>query len=229
MTLSSRDRCDLPTDKKPRRARCVANKKNLVGAGRSIVEQVSSWAEAGQSAPSRLLGGARGFVEWAHYPQPDAIDPESGWRFYYHAHPAGQRLANEHGHFHIFVPGPEQVDAGQDRGFSHLIGLSVDEKGLPLRLFTTNRWVTGETWRPATELVGFVEKPALSHAEPKDVAQWLANIIILFGDEIRALILARDQRFIARTRPVPPDPQEDRRLRLPSQCRISLAQRIQKL
>ena len=31
----------------------------------------------------------------------------------------------------------------------HLAALSLDVNGQPVRWFTTNRWVTGEHWRPA--------------------------------------------------------------------------------
>jgi hypothetical protein len=188
----------------------------------AIVEQIAAWAALGQSAPARLLGAAQGFVEWAHYPQPDALDPRSGWRFYYHAHPAQQRLRDEHGHFHIFVPGPGDKITDPAQDFSHLIGLSVSEKGLPLRLFTVNRWVTGEVWQPAAALEAYLDKPELQHAAPQDVALWLENLLILFGAEIKALIRARDARLGEN----PARKFEDHRLRLPSQARIDLARKL---
>ncbi|MDE8342205.1 MAG: hypothetical protein POG24_00100 [Acidocella sp.] len=180
-----------------------------------IVTQVAAWAAVGQSAPSRLLGGAQGFVEWAHYPQPDSVDPQSGWRFYYHAHPPEQRMESEHGHFHVFIPAP-------DEQFSHLIGISVSNRGFPIRLFTTNRWVTGELWQPAEKLEDFLENPELTHAPPQDVAKWLEQIIVLFKPEIRNLIRARDARM-ARAGPHKLD---DHRLRMPSQLRINLMRKL---
>lgn len=207
----------------------LTTEQRSADAVQSVVEQIVAWATAGQSAPRRLLGGAEEFLEWTHYPQPDSINPQSGWRYYYHTHPPQQRLTREHGHFHIFVPGPDQPDAGPDRGFSHLVGLSVDEKGLPLRLFTTNRWVTGENWRPATELVAFLRSPALGSAQPEDISLWLDNLLILFADDIRTLLYARDRRLASMMHNARHDRKNDRRLRIPSQCKINLLQRIQTL
>ncbi|MGA8262532.1 MAG: hypothetical protein WB783_20160 [Arenicellales bacterium] len=190
--------------------------------GRATVDQIAAWAADGGSAPARLLGAARGFVEWAHYPQPDAIDPQSGWRFYYHCHPASQRPAREHGHFHIFVPGPGTAESGGN-GFSHLVGLSVDARGLPWRLFTTNKWVTDETWQPAGTLERHLRAPHLHGAEPRDVAMWLENLVLLFSAEITALLHARDLRLAGGDR------LEDHRLQMPSQRRIDLARRLRAL
>ncbi len=185
-----------------------------LATGTFIVDQIAAWAAAKQCAPARLLAGEGGFVEWAHYPHQDATDPVSGWRFYYHTHNQTQRPRAEHGQFHIFVPAP----GGQ---FSHLIALSVDEKGLPLRLFTTNRWVTGECWQPAAALIAQLAEPALGHAAPRDVGQWLAALLRLYHDEIAALLHARDARLGNA-----PARLEDRRLRLPSRRRITLAHKL---
>ena len=87
------------------------------------------YARRGRSLAGAALAGSRRFVEWAHYPRADHVDAASGARFYYHAHPAGERAAGEHGHFHLFVPAPGAL--------AHLVGLSLDAAGLPTRLFTT--------------------------------------------------------------------------------------------
>ncbi|GAA5265909.1 hypothetical protein ACOSOMT5_P2336 [Acidiphilium sp. MT5] len=200
-------------------------------AGRAAIEQIIDWSRQGQSAPARLLdpglSGAgpldagEGFAEWAHYPQPDAIDPESGWRFYYHAHPRSQLLRREHGHFHIFVPGPRAQQDAAHGAFSHLIALSVDERGLPLRLFTTNRWVTNETWQAAPLLMEHVRHPALREAAPRDVARWLNHLLMAFAPMIATLLVARDQRLEQAQR-YSRAPFEDRRLRIPSQRTVRI-------
>jgi hypothetical protein len=183
------------------------------------------WTQAGLSAPARLLPAGEQFVEWVQYPAVEALDKHSGWKFYYHAHPRFERLARENGHFHIFVPGPDDVHDGAAL-FSHLIGISVDPQGLPLRLFTTNQWVTGESWQPAEALVEFVKSPGLTHTQPADVAGWLGHLIELYAVEICALLRARDKRLQARTLMEKTNPYEDRRLRIPSQRNISLLHRI---
>ncbi|MDD4935084.1 MAG: hypothetical protein PHT60_04815 [Acidiphilium sp.] len=190
-------------------------------AGEAVIDQIIAWAARGQSAPARVLEGAASFAEWAHYPQPDAIDPHSFWRFYYHAHPRSQRLRDEHGHFHIFVPAPATARPDTAAAFSHLIAVSVDAKGLPLRLFTTNRWVTDEVWQPADAMIRHLRSPALHDAEPRDVAGWLNHLLVAFKPAIAALLTARDERLtmaaLHRRAPL-----EDRRLRIPSQRMIRI-------
>ncbi len=170
-----------------------------------------------------MPGTAEGFAEWAQYPRPEALDPVSGWRFFYHAHPVRERLRAEHGHFHIFTPGP-----ADGAGFTHLIGISVDVHGLPIRLFTTNRWVTDEAWQPAAAIERRASRPRLAGASPGDVARWLENLVVLFAPDIVALLRARDARMGQGI--VPGDRRfEDRRLRIPSQKRVSLAGTLRRL
>ncbi len=196
----------------------------------AMVDQIAKWAGQGANAPARVIGEAQVFREWTHYPQPDAIDKRSGWRFYYHAHPRVQRIAREHGHFHIFTPGPKASERAPERRFSHLIGLSVDPKGLPLRLFTTNRWVTDEIWQPAATMAAWLEKPALRNAEPRDVGVWLENLVVLYRDEIAVLLRDRDLRVNEPGGGGENNPRlDDRRLRYPSQLHINLAQKLRAL
>ena len=182
-------------------------------AGQELAQRMLAWARDGHSAPELLLGDSRGFVEWAHYPQPDAVDPESGCRFYYHTHVASQRLREEHGHFHVFVP----AEGGL---FTHWIGVTLDRRGLPLRLFTTNRWVTDEQWRDAAQLAG--HGPRLRGAPPREVGAWLEDLLCVYADEVAELQRERDLRMCGRDL-------DDRRLRIPSQCRVDLLRRLHEL
>ncbi|WP_408857826.1 DUF6969 family protein [Acidiphilium sp.] len=206
-----------------RAAEIGVSRRRRARAGYAAAAQIAAWARAGTSAPARLPGTAEGFAEWAQYPQPEALDPVSGWRFFYHAHAVRERLRAEHGHFHIFTPGP----AG-GMGFTHLIGISVDVQGLPIRLFTTNRWVTDEAWQPAAAIGRRVLRPRLAGASPGDVACWLENLVVLFAPDIVALLYARDARMGSGIGPG--DRRfEDRRLRIPSQTRVSLAAALRRL
>jgi hypothetical protein len=193
----------------------------VVRAHAAVTRQIITWASLGQSAPARVLAGTERFTEWTRYPQPDAVDPVSFWRFYYHAHPQSERLRNEHGHFHIFVPASTNGRSKLPVAMSHLIAISVDAKGLPLRLFTTNRWVTDEVWQPADAMIRHLKSPALHNAEPRDVAKWLNHLIVMFESTIAALLTARDERLttacIFRHKSL-----EDRRLRIPSQRNVRL-------
>ncbi len=137
-------------------------------------------------AQAALLG-AKQFREWQHYPRSDARDHSHGTEFYYHAHAANERIRDEHGHFHVFSrPEPEG-------SFVHLVGISIDPHGLPIRLFLTNQWVTGESWVPSAS----VRKP-LKHFCFKGrgplapLGDWVTAMIHLYRGEIEALHQARD-------------------------------------
>ena len=177
------------------------------------------YASRGRSLASAALAGARHFVEWAHYPRDDHVDPASGVRFYYHAHPAAERAAAEHGHFHVFVPTPRVPGA-----ISHLVGISLDAKGLPLRLFTTNRWVTGETWRDAGTIAALLPDLTLRAAGPlAPVARWVMALLRLYDDVVIDLLYQRDRRLAPGEAAL-----EDHRLHIVSQQSISLPHRLER-
>ena len=84
--------------------------------------------------------------------------------------------------------------SARDRGvFSHLIGISVDALGTPLSLFTTNRWVTGETWYRAEDVVHMLDLFAFAEPGPTALAdRWLVAVLRLLRRPIVELILERD-------------------------------------
>ena len=160
-----------------------------------------------------------GFDYWAHVPEDDARDPVSGARFYYHAHDPADWSLEEHGHFHLFV------DEAGGSGFSHLVGVSMDAKGQPRRLFTTNAWVTGETMRPAQELLSRLPRAfEINRARPSWlVGRWLTSLLALVMPEVRELLLARD-RVVAGPEGQWPDPAvvEDREHHVLSECSLDM-------
>src|SRR5262245_36060226 len=84
--------------------------------------------------------------------------------------PADERDQPDYGHFHLFV-GPQGVPASSRHAKvrnlaasasdkdapSHLIAISMTPAGMPERLFTTNGWVTGETWYRAADVIGMLD------------------------------------------------------------------------
>lgn len=176
------------------------------------------YASRGRSLAAAALAGARRFVEWEHHPRGDHVDRTSGARFFYHAHPADERAAGEHGHFHLFVRTP-----GRAGSISHLVGISLDAKGLPLRLFTTNRWVTGEAWCDAATLGRLVPRLSLrATGRLAPVARWLEGMVALHDDVVVELLHERDRRLGH-----DPAALEDRALHIVSQRGVSLPQRLQ--
>lgn len=192
----------------------------------TVVEVQARYAQASISLAEAALAGAHQFVEWAHHPRQDWVDARHGTRFFYHAHAAEERMAGEHGHFHLFVPA--RMPGGP--GFSHLAGLSLDARGLPLRWFTTNRWVTGEQWADADTLVAALPRlqwQARGRLGP--VGRWLGAMVQLHADELTRLLHARDARLQALAAAQQRSPEalwDDRSLHILTQCPIDLLARL---
>ena len=178
------------------------------------------------------LRGQGKFYEMDHYPAGDVYDSESGAQYYYHAH-RGQ--AGEHGHFHTFLraagipaelshcaaaEGPRGDDA-----VAHLIAISMDPLGYPIGLFTTNRWVTGESWYTARDAMRLLDLFEIDHAYPSwPVNRWITAMLKAFKPQIDRLLVERDRAIRAWTTQYPQRKVfEDRALEIISQRQISVA------
>jgi hypothetical protein len=128
------------------------------------------------------LCGARQFIQWRHYPAHDAVDATHDSEFYYHAHSGGQHADGEHGHFHVFTR------PGGRRRFHHLIGISMNQKGLPTRLFLTNQWVTGEHWAAPQMLESALQQfHCQLQGRLSPVSRWVSAMVHLYRPNIQAL------------------------------------------
>ena len=174
-------------------------------AGERIRECYRVLARTEDNIVGELLKRAGTFYEWNHYPEGDVYDHDSHSQYYYHAHSAGER-PGEHGHFHTFlrpqgmpaeiapadVPDYEPPEDPDD-ALSHLVAISMDAKGFPIKLFTTNRWVTGEVWYTGEDVCRLLPYFAIQHAQPSwPVNIWITSMLVLFRPQIRELIRARD-------------------------------------
>ena len=198
---------------------------------------------------SEVTAGEATLPEWRHYPEGEAYDPKSHAQYFYHSHPASERPPREHGHFHTFLraegmpPGvaplllPEIAVAdvgalppqaaplkrGTREEVSHLVAIAVDARGEPIRLFTTNRWVTGETWYRADDVILMLACFAVEAAEPSaTVNRWVSAMLRLFHPQISALIRARDNMIMTRRRHRRTHVFEDPTLEITSSLEISL-------
>ena len=157
-------------------------------------------------------------------------DRTSGALYYFHAHASGDREELDYGHFHVFmrdVTGPID-EVGQAGGPFHIIAIGMNELGMPVRLFTTNRWVTDETWRGADRVVALVDRFAMDNDEPsRKLNRWITAMIRLFGPQIERLLVERDQA-IAQWREHHPlgDVFEDRDLEITSSLSIDLQDHV---
>ncbi|MGI9493532.1 MAG: DUF6969 family protein, partial [Geminicoccaceae bacterium] len=143
--------------------------EEMLEAGREALEWRRILEKSGDNVVGIVLKHEGSFYILDHYPKGDVFDPESHSQWYYHAHDKKER-PGEHGHFHTFMRG-----GGMDEGVepaplpdhqpkstphdlvSHLIAVSMDKTGWPIGLFTTNRWVTGETWYAAHDVCSMLD------------------------------------------------------------------------
>jgi hypothetical protein len=187
--------------------------------------------------------------DWRHYPEGDVYDPSSHAQYFFHAHPGDSRPALESGHFHTFLrpegmpPGvaplllpelavadvaalPPQaapIKRGARDEVSHLVAIAIDVRGEPVRLFTTNRWVTGETWYRADDVILMLDRFSISEMEPSDaVNRWVGAMIQLFRPQIGALLRVRDATVMAWRRRRRTHVFEDPRLEVTSSLEITL-------
>ena len=160
---------------------------------------------------------AEGFTAWQHYPKGDRIDYESGGQYYYHCHRENFET-EEHGHFHCFLRKKGNARNGGwpisykiadipekekylNSPMTHLITIGLNRYGLPIRLFTVNRWVTKETWFEAEKMHKLRKRFDLKHVKAREgqleqwrvVDEWIEHLIHLFAAQIDWLISERDK------------------------------------
>ncbi|MBQ0960809.1 hypothetical protein KAK06_17780 [Ideonella sp. 4Y11] len=195
-----------------------------IDAAAELVAVQMALARRGLGLAQAALAGARRIETLRHYPRGDVIDTDNRSQFYYHLHRSSRCPPEEHGHFHLFTRRP-------DGGFSHLAGLSLDDRGWPIRWFTTNRWVTGETWLAAPALCADIDRFAPRTAgRLAPVARWLGAMVRLHRDSLKALLRRRDA-VVARQlqRRKAEDFFEDRRHDVLTEQRIDLAHTLSRL
>jgi len=196
-------------------------------------------AESGTSIVSQMLAGDE-FIQWEHYPQNDAFDAATRSQYYFHAHPPEGRESPDYGHFHTFLRRTvklndtcrtnsfEQREMDDSEGIYHLVGISLNGDGVPWRLFTTNKWVTGETWCSASQTIAMLGEFAPATNDPSNaVSRWIAAMVRLFRPQIEMIIYQRDEA-IARWQAAHPDVDvfEDRALEITSAIEISLQDQV---
>lgn len=211
-----------------------ATRLALFEAGVEVLECRRVLARGGLNVVGEILRGQDGFVEMAHYPPDDVFDADSHAQYYYHAH----RGIAEHGHFHTFLRAggmPDGVAPAQavqasepwpagDEAISHLIAVSMDAWGEPIGLFACNRWVTGETWYAAEDVIRMLDRFEIDHAWPSWSAnRWLGAMLRLYRPWIEGLLRHRDAVVSAWLRAHPgADVFEDRALEITGYLPVSV-------
>jgi hypothetical protein len=92
------------------------------------------------------------------------------------------------------IPSAPEIGAGEEaEPWSHLVAVAMDPTGAPLRFFTTNRWVTGETWYPAADLARMLDRFTLSEDGPSPLLnRWIVALIALYKPQLADLVAQRD-------------------------------------
>jgi hypothetical protein len=193
----------------------------MVECGRAALACAAALASAG-GILGAALGHDAAPEAWRHYPAADVYDPATHAQYFYHTHAVTER-DGEHGHFHSFLrargmptgvrplvlpelaiadnpaapasaPSAPQTAEGDDGDpWCHLVAVSMSAAGRPIKLFTTNRWVTGETWYRAADMVEMLDCFALGAVGPAPLLdRWITALVGLYRPQIAALIEARD-------------------------------------
>ena len=216
-------------------------------AGQQILECYRLLGKTDANIVGEVLKGQGEFFEWDHYPSGDVFDHETNAQYYYHAHPPegrAKKFGAEHGHFHTFlrpkgmprtikparVPDYEEPEGDND-ALTHFIGISMNPAGYPIRIFTTNRWVTGEVWYKASSVISLIDRFSIDQAYPSLVVNiWLTAMLQLYRPDIEALLRARDQAVADWQKKHPGENvYEDRDLELPSIKAISVERQINRI
>ena len=165
----------------------------------------------------------------------------------------------EHGHFHLFLraegmprgvspmvfpddavvadkagrtpPQAAPVKRGASDRVAHLFAIGLDARGEPVRFFTTNRWVTGETWYCAADVVRMLDRFTPAGDASPLLDRWLGAMVRLYRTEIEGLLTRRDEA-VAKWRWLWPrrgNVLEDPRLEITSHLDIDLDARLAEL
>jgi hypothetical protein len=197
-----------------------------------------------------LIAGSAPISEWRRYPEGEVYDPNSHSQYFFHAHPErGSPAATEQGHFHTFLraegmpagvtplvlpelavadvptvlPQAAPLKRGTRDEVSHLIAIAIDFRGKPVRLFTTNRWVTGETWYRADDVIRMLDRFAIAEPGPSRLLnRWVGAVVQLYRPQIAALLRARDRTVMSWRRRCRAHVFEDPRLEITSSYDIDL-------
>ena len=196
--------------------------------------------ERGTTVVQALVRGKRKRA-YVHFPENDVRDRRTHSQFFFHTHPDHP---GEAGHLHLFlrregIPPhvkrrrvPVASEAGQDgTGMVHLGAISLNRHGTPIRLFTTNLWVTGGDFYFAQDTLNLLDRFSVTTSWPSTtVNQWVSALTTVFRGHFALLLERRDQVMAAWAQRHPKhNVFEARDLEIPSYMRIDYTAQIELL
>jgi hypothetical protein len=121
------------------------------------------------------------------------------------------------------------LPVSENNALSQLVAISMTPAGVPERMFTTNRWVTGETWYEAHDVIAMLDGFVVDLDRPSPLLnRWLTAMLIPFRPHIEDLLLERD-RVVAQWQVQHPGNNvfEDRRPEITSSIATSVQEQIE--
>jgi hypothetical protein len=178
----------------------------LTYASQILQAQQQIIGKNGKNILHYALKKKRQFIRMNHYPKGDRIDYKSGAQYFYHCHRENFE-SEEHGHFHCFMRYkniPKRItptlpaDHDNNSPMTHLVAISMNRYGQPIRLFTVNRWVSSDIWYDAKHVPTFIKHYKMTLADDpywQILDQWIEGMIHLFAPQIAWLHSERDQNI----------------------------------
>ena len=104
----------------------------------------------------------------------------------------------------------------------------MDPRGYPIGLFSTNRWVTGETFYNAEDVIAMLDNFSMDLLYPSwPVNIWITSTMKLFRPQIEVLLTQRDSSITDWQKKNPDiDVYEDRNLEITSQLNIDVDEQL---
>lgn len=225
----------LPALSEKQKAQMLRHALKVLDAQRQMT------TENGKNILHHTLRRKRQHVKMEHYPKGDRIDYNTGAQYFYHCHREDLNR-EEHGHFHCFMrykkipkrikPTPlSDWDKNIDSPMAHIIAISMNRYGQPIRLFTVNRWISFETWYDAKHAPEFVKKfKFMLDDDPhwQVLDSWVEGMLHLFAPQIAWLNERRDETIANWQNKYPAcNAYEDHRLEELSEISIDLTKQVQ--
>jgi hypothetical protein len=132
----------------------------------------------------------------------------------------------------LWAPVAQPNQGGNNEKLSHLVAIAMSPGGGAIRLFTTNRWVTGETWYAAEDVVRMLDRFVVDLARPSwPLNRWLSAIFRLFRPDMARLLMARDEAVMnwRRRHRNKVHVFEDRRLEVTSEIAIDISEQRRRI
>lgn len=181
-------------------------KKYLAYATQVLQAQQEMSSKTGGNILHYTLKDSERHERMSHYPAGDRIDKKSGGQYFYHCHREDFETT-EHGHFHCFLRYkyiPKRIkplmvsdwDRYIDNPMTHLVAIGMSQQGMPIRLFSVNRWVTSEIWYDSVHTPYFIKHFQMNVNDQSYwsiLDKWVEGMLHLFLPQISWLNAQRDQ------------------------------------